>query len=173
MRVEVSPAILRRRSIDAMERTIHEIAEAVMQINKHVSTGLRQVSPVSGDLRLRVLSWVGGEKRTETIHKEYGCLFKVDLARCYFSPRLSYERRRISQQVTLGEVVVTLFSGVGCYSILIAKYSGASRVYSIDVNPVASINKIRAEKPFSAALCCACLSAEFMANYGCNARRPG
>lgn len=29
-----------------------------------------------------------------------------------------------------------MFAGVGCFSILIAKYSGAEKVYSIDVNPV-------------------------------------
>lgn len=114
-----------------------EIAEAVMQNNKHVKTVLRQVSPVSGSLRLRELSWVAGEKRTETVHKEHGCLFRVDLARCYFSPGLLYERRRIAQQVGPDEVVANLFSGVGCYSIAIAKHSGARRVYSIDLNPVA------------------------------------
>jgi len=108
-----------------------------MQNNKHVKTVLRQVSPFSGSLRLRWLSWVAGEKRTETVHKEHGCLSKVDLARCYFSPRLLYERRRIAQRVGRGEVVANLFSGVGCYSIVIARHSEAGRVYSVEVNPVA------------------------------------
>lgn len=122
---------------ETIENRSREIAEAVMQNNKHVKTVLRQVSPVSGSLRLRELSWVAGEKRTETVHKEHGCLFKVDLARCYFSPRLLYERRRIAQRVGRDEVVANLFSGVGCYSIVIGRHSGARRVHSIDVNPVA------------------------------------
>ncbi len=113
------------------------IAEAIMQTQKRVKTVLRQASSVKGDLRLRKLVWVAGEKKTETVHKEHGCLFKVDLERCYFSPRLSYERMRISQQVQPDEVIVNMFSGVGCYSIIIARHSAAEKIYSIDVNPAA------------------------------------
>ncbi|MEM2673367.1 MAG: class I SAM-dependent methyltransferase family protein, partial [Candidatus Bathyarchaeia archaeon] len=111
------------------------IADAVMQVNKSVRVVLCQVSPVSGELRLRELNWLLGEKRTETIHREHGCLFKVDLAKCYFSPRLSYERMRIAKQVKPGEVIVNMFAGVGCFSIIIAKHSRAEKVYSIDINP--------------------------------------
>lgn len=126
------------------------IAEAVMQINKHVRTVLCQTSPVSGEYRLRELRWLGGERKTETIHKEHGCLFKVDLAKCYFSPRLLYERMRIARQVKPGEVIVNMFAGVGCFSIIIAKHSGAKKIYSIDINPNAvrymqiniSLNKV-------------------------------
>ena len=113
------------------------IANAIMQTHKRVKTVLRQVSPVSGDFRLRELEWVAGERKTETVHKEHGCLFKVDLGKCYFSPRLSYERTRIAQQVQPGEVIVNMFAGVGCYSIIIAKHSEAEKIYSIDINPIA------------------------------------
>jgi len=122
---------------EAIGHRAEEIAEAIMKTNKHVKTVLRQVSPVQGELRLRGLRWVAGEKRTETVHREHGCLFRVDLECCYFSPRLSHERGRIAGQVRRGEVVVNMFSGVGCYSIVIAKHSGAEGVYSIDVSPAA------------------------------------
>jgi len=113
------------------------IAEAVMRTHKRVRSVWRQVGPVSGDLRLRSLEWVAGERRTEAVHCEHGCVFKVDIGKCYFSPRLSYERMRIAKQVQPGEVVVNMFAGVGCYSIMIAKHSGASKIFSIDINPVA------------------------------------
>jgi len=113
------------------------IAEAIMQINKSVKTVLYQVTPVSDNLRLRKLEWIAGERKTETLHREYGCLFKVDLAKCYFSPRLSFERMRIARLVQTCEVVINMFAGVGCYSIIIAKHSEAEKVYSIDINPVA------------------------------------
>lgn len=113
------------------------VAEAVMKTNRSVKTVLQQVSPVSGDFRLRGLEWIGGERRTETIYREHGCLAKVDLGECYFSPRLSYERMRIAQMVQPKEVVVNMFAGVGCYSIIIARLSSAERVYSIDINPIA------------------------------------
>lgn len=113
------------------------IAEAIMQLHKHVKSVWRQSSAVRGEFRLRKLEHVCGEKRTLTTHKEYGCVFKVDLAKCYFSPRLSYERMRIARSVKPREIVVNMFAGVGCYSIIIAKYSKVEKIYSIDVNPVA------------------------------------
>ncbi|NIR86090.1 class I SAM-dependent methyltransferase family protein [Candidatus Bathyarchaeota archaeon] len=122
---------------EGLEQHSEVIAEAVMQTHKRVRSVWRQVGPVSGDLRLRELEWVVGERRTETVHREHGCIFKVDLRRCYFSPRLSYERMRIARQVQPGEVIVNMFAGVGCYSIIIAKHSEASKIFSIDINPVA------------------------------------
>ncbi|HIE18504.1 TPA: class I SAM-dependent methyltransferase family protein [Candidatus Bathyarchaeota archaeon] len=120
---------------DELKHRAEEIAKAIMQINSHVKTVLNQASPVSGDFRLRQLEWITGEKKTETIHREHGCLFKVDLEKCYFSPRLSFERSRVASQVKPSEIVVNMFAGVGCFSILIAKRSKARRVYSIDINP--------------------------------------
>ena len=122
---------------ESLQEHSQAIAEAVMRTHRHVKAVWRQTSPISGNLRLRTLEWVAGERRTETVHKEYGCIFKVDLAHCYFSPRLLYERMRIAKQVRTGEVIVNMFAGVGCYSIIIAKHSEADRIYSIDVNPKA------------------------------------
>jgi tRNA (guanine37-N1)-methyltransferase len=106
-----------------------------MQTNNHVKTVLYQASPVSGDLRLRESKWVAGERKTENTLKEHGCIFKVDLRRCYFSLRLSYERMRIVRQARPNEVIVNMFAGVGCFSIRIAKYVTAKKVYFIDINP--------------------------------------
>jgi tRNA (guanine37-N1)-methyltransferase len=113
------------------------IAKALMMQHKHVKAVWRQSSPVAGDFRLRELELVSGERRTDTVHKEHGCLFKVDIKECYFSPRLGYERLRIARMVKDNEVVVNMFAGVGCYSITIAKHSKAARIYSVDINPVA------------------------------------
>jgi tRNA (guanine37-N1)-methyltransferase len=122
---------------EALELRTQTIAEALLQTQKHVKTVLRQISPVAGDFRLRDLEWIGGEKKTETVYKEFGCLFKVDLEKCYFSPRLSYERIRIAKLIQPNEVVVNMFAGVGCYSIIAAKHSCSKIIYSIDINPTA------------------------------------
>ena len=113
------------------------IGEALMQVHQHIRTVLRQVGAVRGEFRTRELEVIAGEPRTETVHREAGCLFKVDLARAYFSPRLAHERSRVASLVRPGEVVTNLFAGVGCYSIVIAKRSRAAKIYSIDKNPVA------------------------------------
>jgi tRNA (guanine37-N1)-methyltransferase len=121
----------------SLEKHSQIVAEAIMEIHKHVKSVWKQTTPVSGDFRLRGLKLVAGEERTETVYREFGCVFKVDIKRCYFSPRLSYERMRIARLVSPGEVVVNMFAGVGCYSILIAKHSQVQKVYSIDINPAA------------------------------------
>jgi len=118
-----------------LKRRSQTIAEAIMQTHKHVRTVLRQASAVSGEFRLRQLEWVMGEKKTETVHKEFGCVFNVDLQKCYFSPRLSFERMRIAKLVQSGEVLVNMFAGAGTFSIVIAKHSSIEIVYSIDMNP--------------------------------------
>jgi len=114
-----------------------EIAEAIMSVHRSVKTVLAQVSPVAGDFRLRRLSHVAGENRTITVHRESGCLFFVDLEKCYFSPRLSYERSRIAKLIEPNETVVNMFAGVGCFSIIIARQTNTAKVFSIDVNPAA------------------------------------
>ena len=118
------------------------IGQALMQVHHHVRTVLNQTTPVRGEFRTRELEVIAGEPRTETTHREGGCSFKVDLAKVYFSPRLATERLRVTNLIKPGEVVVNLFAGVGCYSVLIAKHSEAIKIYSIDKNP-AAINYMR------------------------------
>jgi tRNA (guanine37-N1)-methyltransferase len=59
----------------------------------------------------------------------------VDLAKAYFSPRLSHEHERVASQVQAGEVVVDLFAGVGPFAVLIGKRQLQSKVYAVDLNP--------------------------------------
>jgi tRNA (guanine37-N1)-methyltransferase len=118
------------------------IAQTIMSIHKNLKTVLAQTGAVCGDFRLRQLEHLAGERKTITRQRESGCLFSVDVEKCFFSPRLSYERMRVARQVGRDEVVVNMFAGVGCFSILIAKHSDAERVYSIDVNPIA-VNRMQ------------------------------
>lgn len=113
------------------------IGQALMQVHRHVRTVLNQTTPVRGEFRTRELEVIAGETRTETVHREAGCIFKVDLAKVYFSPRLGAERLRLAKLVKPTEVVTNLFAGVGSYSIVIAKHSKANLIYSIDKNPAA------------------------------------
>lgn len=113
------------------------VAEALMRRHRNLRTVLMQTGAVSGRLRLRGLRWVSGVRNYETVCREHGCVFKVDLKNCYFSPRLSRERLRIASLVNAGETVVNMFAGVGAFSVLMAKLGQAGKVYSIDINPVA------------------------------------
>jgi tRNA (guanine37-N1)-methyltransferase len=111
------------------------IADALLQTKPNIRTILKPLTPVIGEFRVREFEVVAGEPRTETIHREYGCRYKVDLARAYFTPRLSTERSRILSWIKEGDTVVDMFAGVGPYSILIAKSKKPSKVLAIDKNP--------------------------------------
>lgn len=114
-----------------------DIARRIMSIHKNVKTVLLQTTPIGGEFRVRKLQYVAGERTAYTTHKESKCVFNVDVAKCYFSPRLFNERVRIAEQVSDGEVIVNMFAGVGCFSILIAKQKDIRKIYSIDLNPAA------------------------------------
>jgi tRNA (guanine37-N1)-methyltransferase len=111
------------------------IGEAVLQAYKNVHTVLAKAGPISGTYRLREFDVIAGEAKTETIHKEYGCEYYVDVAKVYFSPRLSYEHKRIASLVKEGETIVDFFAGVGPFAVQIAKTHENVKVYAVDLNP--------------------------------------
>jgi tRNA (guanine37-N1)-methyltransferase len=113
------------------------IGEAILAKYKNVRTVLAKVGAVSGTYRLREFEIIAGEQKTATVHKEYGCQYHVDIARMYFSPRLSHEHDRVASLVQKGETVVDLFAGVGPFSVLIAKKKADAKVYAVDINPEA------------------------------------
>ncbi len=118
--------------LDAYKRII---GEAILKTQKNVRTVLVKKGAVSGTYRLREFSVIAGEPKTETIHKEHGCQYYLDVAKAYFSPRLSYEHNRVASLVKQGETVIDLFAGVGPFAIQIAKTHEDVKVYAIDVNP--------------------------------------
>lgn len=112
------------------------VGEAILASMKHVKAVFDQEGGLEGDFRLRNLRHVAGEQRTLTLHKENQLRFMVDVAKCYFSPRLSTERLRIADLTQPGEVVLNMFAGVGPYSNTVSKRKKAT-VYSNELNEVA------------------------------------
>ena len=113
----------------------HEIGERLLQKLPSLKAVYRQTTPVNVVERVRGIEWLAGEERTSTIYSESGCKFKVDVSRAYFSPRLSYERRRMAGICHPGEMAVNMFAGVGTFSITMARLSAVNKIYSIDCNP--------------------------------------
>ncbi len=136
---------------DELEPYKYVIAQAILQMNKHVRAVLRRIGGRKGTYRLyeyEVL--VPGP--TEVIHREHGYLIKVDPVKVYFSPRDHSDRIDIARQVEPGETILYLFAGVGPYAIAICKLQPAVRViHAVEINPAAvnymieniRINKLR------------------------------
>jgi tRNA (guanine37-N1)-methyltransferase len=113
------------------------IADQIFSIHKNVKSVFLQISAIKSDYRTRELKLLAGEYKTVTKYKESGCIIQVDIEKCFFSPRLSYERARIAKLVKNGETVINMFSGVGCFSIIVAKTVQTAKIFSIDLNPSA------------------------------------
>jgi tRNA (guanine37-N1)-methyltransferase len=109
------------------------IAGALMEAHKNIRSVYKKSGDISGLERTRTLKFLAGEKNTKTTHTEYGMKLMLDMAKAYFSPRLSAERARILTHVKDGEVVVDMFAGIGPFSILLAKNRDI-KVHAIDVN---------------------------------------
>lgn len=90
-----------------------------------------------GEFRVQRLVHLAGEKRTWTVHREFGLEFEVDIARVYFNPRLAGEHRRVAEESGEGELVLDMFSGVGGFSVHIA-HLRRTRVVASDINPAAA-----------------------------------
>ena len=108
-----------------------EIADAVMASDVPCETVLNRASPIEGELRVRRWDVLAGTD-TETVHREYGHEFLLDVAEVYFSPRLATERHRVIEQVDAGESVVDMFAGVGPYAVPMA--ARGADVVACDLN---------------------------------------
>ncbi len=113
------------------------IGEAILKTHRNIKTVLAKAGAISGTYRVRDYNFIAGEQKTKTVNKEFGVTYHVDVAKAYFSPRLSHEHQRVASLVQAGETVVDLFAGVGPFSVLIAKKNPKVKVYAIDINPEA------------------------------------
>ena len=113
------------------------IGEAILKTHRNIKTVLAKAGAISGTYRVRDYTFIAGEQKTKTVHKEFGVIYNVDVAKAYFSPRLSHEHERVASLVQAGETVLDLFAGVGPFSVLIAKKNSKVKVYAVDINPEA------------------------------------
>jgi len=93
-----------------------------------------KIKNITGQMRKPSIEILLGSN-TETIHKENGCLFKLDLSKVMWSKGNINERFRIAKLVKPNERIVDMFSGIGYFSIPIAIHSHASKIFSIEINP--------------------------------------
>lgn len=120
-------------SLKSKERII---GDEILREMKNVKTVLRQDSDIKGEYRTREVSHIAGDEKYETLYKESGLVFKVNVRSAYFSPRLSTERLRLRSLAIEGERIFNMFAGVGTFSFVIAKTTNCE-IVSLDKNPEA------------------------------------
>ncbi len=110
------------------------IGKALLSIYPRCSTVLLDHG-INGRMRQPQREIIAGGK-TETVHRENGCLFKLDAMKIMYSQGNLAERKRMSR-LGKGEVVVDMFAGIGYFSIPMAVHSKPEKIFAIEINPVA------------------------------------
>ncbi|MDD3421543.1 MAG: class I SAM-dependent methyltransferase family protein [Methanocellales archaeon] len=117
----------------ALQKRKYEIGRALLELHPRCKTAL-MMKGVTGRYREPDVETIAGDD-TYTIHKENGCLFKLDASKIMFSKGNLEERKRLSK---FGQgIVVDMFAGIGYFSIPMAVHSNPKKVIAIEVNPIA------------------------------------
>jgi len=121
-------------------------ADNFLKSNKSISSVLEKTEKVKGRLRKTKTRFLAGENTRETIHNENGCRFFLNVDETYFSPRLSNERKIISEEIARkvknNSQILVMFAGVAPFPVVIAKYfkqkGKTARIVSSELNRKAS-----------------------------------
>jgi tRNA (guanine37-N1)-methyltransferase len=97
-----------------------EIAEAVLSSGKSIHTVLNKTTKLQGERRVAGFQLLAGVGNTITTHKEFGFLYRLDVANVFFNSHLGYERMRVASAVLAGEDVLLPFAGVGPFAVPLA-----------------------------------------------------
>jgi len=133
-------AVLRKPlSIELNSRTIDmykKIAENLQSRIPFIHSVWLAYTPVSEISKTRKYLPLTGINKSETIHREFSCKFKLDIRKVYFSPRLNYEHGWFANFVQEGDSILNMFAGIGFFSIIPACNKNIIS-YAIDLNPYA------------------------------------
>jgi len=114
------------------------IGKTLLELNPSLKSVYKIAGAHSGEYRTQKVELIAGKAQRIAHYKEHGCVFEIDFANVFFSPRLSTERKRIAELVKPKEVVAVFFSGIGPFAIVIAKKQPlAEKIYAVELNPFA------------------------------------
>lgn len=115
-----------------LEAYRRDIAEKLVSMRGNTRAVLNKVSRLEGEHRVAGFELLLGDS-TETVHRENGYAYRLDVRKVFFNPRLYWERGRVAAKVSPSENVLIPFCGVGPF-VLPAAGKGA-RVLAIELNP--------------------------------------
>jgi tRNA (guanine37-N1)-methyltransferase len=110
----------------------HTLAQAIISRRKNIATVLNKIEKITGDSRTARYETLLGET-TVTLFHEFGFSYRIDVGRSFFSARMAYERKRVTDQVEPGEKVFVPFAGVGPFVIPAA--ARGAEMWAVEKNP--------------------------------------
>ena len=108
------------------------IVSKILSMRGNTRAVLNKISKLEGERRVAHFELLSGES-AETFHRENGYVYRMDVRKVFFNPRLYWERARIASKVLPGEYVLIPFAGVGPF-VLPSAGKGAM-VSAIEINP--------------------------------------
>ena len=120
----------------ALSHKKEEIGKLLLLADKNTRLVLND-SGIQGQYRIPNREIIGMRfsdpalQKTETIHKENSCQFKLDVSKIMFSKGNLEEKRRFAANCS-DETVVDMFAGIGYFSIPAAVHSKPKKVISIE-----------------------------------------
>ena len=99
-----------------------------------VKTVCADVRGVSGEFRRPSMDVIYGTE-TESVILQNGIRYGFDVTKVMFASGNTEERMRMRCQDCKGETVVDMFAVIGYFTLPLAKYSGARRVFACEKNP--------------------------------------
>lgn len=111
-----------------------EVGEALLDVHGGADTVLA-TDGVEGRRREPNVELVAGLGETETVHREHGTRYALDLASVMFSPGNQAERVRMGRVVHPDERVFDMFAGIGYFALPMAR--AGARVTAAELNPTA------------------------------------
>ena len=114
-----------------------EVREFLKRFPK-IKTICMKTGKIKGKLRkpqIKIITSRVKRRKTETIHKESGIFYKLDVRKVMFAKGNVNERHRISKIAKKNETVLDMFAGIGYFSLPLAKK--VKKVYAIELNPEA------------------------------------
>jgi tRNA (guanine37-N1)-methyltransferase len=110
-----------------------KFAEKLLKKQKNVRTVLEKTDRFKGRLRTLTTKHLTGEKTKEVLYRENDCLFRFNVDSCYFSSRLSSERKEVAEKIKKRDEVLVMFGGVAPFAIVIGKMKKPKKVVSVEL----------------------------------------
>ncbi len=110
-----------------------KIAEKLIKERNNIETVFEKKDKIKGRLRTLDLRHLAGKKTTKTLHIESGCKMRVDIDKCYFSPRMSNDRIEIAEKIKKKDSVLVMFSGLSPYPLVIEKLAKPKEIVAVEI----------------------------------------
>ncbi|MDR0309479.1 MAG: class I SAM-dependent methyltransferase family protein, partial [Candidatus Methanoplasma sp.] len=94
---------------------------------------LADISGIAGELRMPSTSTIYGSD-TVSVRLENGIYYEFDAGRIMFASGNIDERMRMKELDCKGETVADMFAGIGYFTLPIAKFTGARKVFACEKN---------------------------------------